>query len=71
MRAADEPSRFERRATNFKVRRGLRRAFHEYLEHHGMAFLEDADRWLSEHEAKHSDDKTDRLGVGVYLIADD
>lgn len=71
LRAADEPSRFERRATNFKVRRGLRRAFHEYLEHHGMAFLEDADRWLSEHEAKHSDDKTDRLGVGVYLIADD
>ena len=71
LRAADEPSRFERRATNFRVRRGLRRAFHDYLERHGMAFLEDADRWLSEHEAKHSDDKTDRLGVGVYLIADD
>jgi hypothetical protein len=71
LRAPDEPSRFERRATNFRVRRGLRRKFHEYLESHGMAFLEGADRWLSEHETKHSDDKTDRLGVGVYLIADD
>ena len=71
LRAADAPGRFERRATNFRVRRGLRRAFHDYLERHGMAFLEAADRWLSEHEAKHQDDKTDRLGVGVYLIADD
>jgi len=71
LRAADEPSRFERRATNFRVRRGLRRAFHAYLEQQGMAFLEDADRWLSEHEAKDSEERTDRLGVGVYLIADD
>ena len=71
LRAADEPSRFERRAANFRVRRGLRRAFHDYLERHGMAFLEATDRWLSEHEAKHPDDKTDRLGVGVYLITDD
>ena len=71
LRAPDEPSRFERRATNYKVRRGLKRAFHEYLERQGMEFLEGADRWLSEHEAKHKDDKTDRLGVGVYLITDD
>ena len=71
LRAADEPSRFERRATNLRVRRGLRRAFHDYLERHGMAFLEAADQWLSEREAKHPQDKTDRLGVGVYLIADD
>jgi hypothetical protein len=71
LRDADEPSRFERRATNLRVRRGLRRSFHDYLERHGMAFLEAADRWLSEHEAKYPADKTDRLGVGVYLIADD
>jgi hypothetical protein len=71
LRAPGAPTRFERRATNFRVRRGLRRAFHDYLERHGMAFLEAADRWLSEREAKHAGEKTDRLGVGVYLIADD
>ena len=42
-----------------------------FVVRHGMAFLEGADHWLSEHETKHSSDKTDRLGVGVYLIADD
>ena len=72
LRAADEPSRFERRATNVHVRRGLRRAFQGYLEQRAMAFLEDVDRWLSDHEVKKkTKDKTDRLGVGVYLITDD
>lgn len=71
LRAADEPSRFEGRATNARVRREARRAFRQYLEGRAMQLLEDVDRWLSEHEATGGDDKTDRVGVGVYLIMDD
>jgi hypothetical protein len=71
LRDADAPSRFEGRATNVRVRRVARRAFAEYLESRGMAFLEDVDRWLTAHEAKSATDKTDRVGVGVYLIMDD
>jgi len=71
LRTADERSRFEGRATNVRVRRVARKAFEKYLETRGMAFLEDVDAWLSAHEAKSAGEKTDRLGVGVYLIMDD
>jgi hypothetical protein len=71
LRSDGERSRFEGRATNVRVRRVSRRAFAEFLERRGMAFLEDVDAWLSAHEAKNSKEKTDRLGVGVYLIMDD
>ncbi len=71
LRSEAERSRFEGRATNVRVRRVARRAFAEYLESRGMAFLEDIDAWLSAHEAKKSGEKTDRIGVGVYLIMDD
>ena len=71
LRAESDRSRFEARATNVRVRRVARRAFAEYLERHGMAFLEGVDAWLSAHEAKNADDSTDRIGVGVYLIIDD
>ena len=71
LRAEGKRSRFEGRATNVRVRRVARRAFADYLEARGMAFLEDVDQWLSAHEAKSSADKTDRVGVGVYLIMDD
>jgi hypothetical protein len=71
LRGGREPSRFEGRATNVRVRREARRAFGEYLEKRGMAFLEDVDTWLTAHEAKSADDKTDRVGVGVYLIRDE
>jgi Family of unknown function (DUF6502) len=65
-------SRFEGRATNVHVPRAARRAFREFIEARGMAFLEEVDRWLSEHEIKPSQDgKTTRLGIGVYLIQDD
>jgi hypothetical protein len=64
-------ARFEGRATNARVARGARRAFREYIEARGMAFLEDADRWLSRHEASSPDDKLVRLGIGVYQIQDD
>jgi hypothetical protein len=71
LRSPDDQSRFEGRATNGRVRRGLRRAFRDYVERRGMAFLEDIDRWLTEHEAHLDERKTDRLGIGVYLITDD
>jgi hypothetical protein len=71
LRAGHERSRFEGRATNVRVRRIARKAFTEFVEKRGMAFLEEVDAWLSEHEAKSSKEKTDRVGVGVYLIMDD
>jgi len=71
LRSAEEPSRFEGRATNVRVRRVSRRAFAKFLESRGMAFLEDIDAWLTAHEAKSATEKTDRVGVGVYLIMDD
>lgn len=71
LRRDHQPSRFEGRASNVRVRRVARRAFAEYLESRGMAFLEDVDTWLTLHEAKSATEKTDRIGVGVYLIMDD
>jgi hypothetical protein len=71
LRAEGEPSRFEGRATNVRVRRVARKAFASYLESRGMTFLEDVDAWLTAHEAKNKGEKTDRVGVGVYLIMDD
>lgn len=68
----EEPqTRFEGRATNVHVPRSARRAFREFIEARGMEFLEDVDRWLSEHETTKPDDKTNRLGIGVYFIQDD
>jgi hypothetical protein len=71
LRADAQRSRFEGRATNVRVRRVARKAFEKYLEARGMAFLEEVDAWLSAHEANAAGEKTDRLGVGVYLIMDD
>ncbi len=71
LRAENERSRFEGRATNVRVRRVSRKSFADFLEKRGMAFLEEVDSWLSEHEAKNSQEETDRVGVGVYLIMDD
>ena len=67
----DKPRKFEGRATNLKVKRSAMRPFREYVEQRGMVLLEDADRWLTDHEAKGPEEKTIRLGVGVYLILDD
>lgn len=64
-------TRFEGRATNARVARAARRAFRDYVEARGMEFLEDVDRWLSEHEASDPDEKLVRLGIGVYQIQDD
>jgi len=68
---AGERTRFEGRATNAKIARGGRRKFRDYIESRGMAFLEDIDRWLSQHESTDRKEKTVRLGIGVYQIQDD
>jgi hypothetical protein len=66
----EKASRFEGRASNLHVKRVSAKAFRAYVERRGMALLEDADAWLAEHEAE-GNQKTVRLGVGVYWIADD
>jgi hypothetical protein len=67
----EERTRFEGRATNARMARGVRRKFRDYIESRCMAFLEDVDRWLSEHESTDPKEKSVRLGIGVYQIQDD
>lgn len=67
----DKPSRFERRAMSRSIKRMSRRAFDRYLDSRGMEFLEEIDEWLVDHETDDPDKATIRLGVGVYLIAED
>jgi hypothetical protein len=70
--AGGKPTRFEARATSLHVRRRAERAFQQYLEREAMAFLENADGWLSAHEVAADDDEPGaRLGVGVYMIRDE
>lgn len=66
-----KPTRFEARATNLHVKRSVARAFQAYLERHAMAFLEEADAWLTDREAPGQEESVIRLGVGVYMIRDD
>jgi hypothetical protein len=68
---AEERTRFEGRATNVRIARGARRKFRDYIETRAMEFLEDIDRWLSQHESTDRQEKTVRLGIGVYQIQDD
>ena len=68
---AEDRTRFEGRATNTRIARGARRKFRDYVESRGMAFLEDIDRWLSQHESTDANEKSVRLGIGVYQIQDD
>ena len=68
-RSAEEPGRFERRATNTRIPVSAVPAFREFVEQEGQAFLERVDAWLSENE-RPEDDGTDhvRLGMGAYWI---
>lgn len=72
---------FERRASNNLVDIKHQRAFHEFIELEGQAFLERVDTWFSEHEyqPQQSDNEDDsnpdnsacqtvRLGVGVFSV---
>jgi hypothetical protein len=68
-RSEDDPSRFERRATNTKMPKHAIPEFRAFIEDEGQAFLERVDAWLTEHESN-GDDHPDgvRLGFGTYWI---
>ena len=69
-----EPPHFEGMASNPRVARRHVKAFRNYLEMRGQAFLEEIDAWLAKHQAKNSSStssKSVRLGAGVYLIHDE
>ena len=67
-RAADAPSRFERRATNARVGAENIAEFHRFIEDEGQKFLELIDQWLSGHEVREDEPdqtQTVRLGLGA------
>ena len=66
-RGDDDPSRFERRASNTNIPRSALRDFKQFLDDEGQAFLERVDEWLSEHEDLEHE-KPVRLGLGMYWI---
>jgi hypothetical protein len=73
---ANRPSarRFEAIANNERITPRAVNAFQKLVESRGLAFLEDVDQWLTEHEIEPREDtnaETVRLGVGVYLIYDE
>ena len=73
-RETDEPSRYERRATNVRMSPDVIPAFHRYISREAQKFLERVDRWLSKHElpeTRLSEHKTIRLGFGGYWIQGD
>lgn len=68
-RDADEPGRFERRATNTRIPESAVPAFREFIEREGQAFLERVDAWLTENEHSAADGSNSvRLGMGAYWI---
>jgi hypothetical protein len=72
-RDADEPSRFEARATNTQIPQSALPAYREMLTHEGQVFLEKVDAWLTRHEidpatSGREAETATRLGVGVYWI---
>ena len=68
-REQNDMPKFERRASNMRVRASAVPAFQAYLEEEGQAFLERVDAWLSAHEAEEdSNEATVRLGLGAYWI---
>lgn len=66
-READDPSRFERRATNTHIPENAISAFRDFVEAEGQSFLERVDAWLTDHEDERANN-TVRLGLGAYWI---
>lgn len=70
----DSAPRFEAIADNAQLTPRAFRTFQKLVESQGLAFLEEMDGWLANHEIDNTPD-TDtrpiRLGVGVYLIYDE
>ena len=68
-REGDDPSRFERRASNTQIPESAVPQFREFLEKEGQAFLERVDAWLVAHEDNDAENVV-RLGLGAYWIED-
>ncbi len=66
-RDAQDPSRFERRATNTLIPASAIPEFRDFVEQEGQAFLERVDQWLTDHEDSQARDGV-RLGLGTYWI---
>jgi len=67
-------ARFEGMASNPRVARRYVKAFYEFLEGRGQAFLEEIDAWLARHQTDENTSDASRgvrLGAGVYLIHDE
>ncbi|MEO8223823.1 MAG: DUF6502 family protein [Gammaproteobacteria bacterium] len=66
--------RFIGRASSDSVDLAALPEFESFVEQNGQEFLEKADKWLTEHDARTAPDgarKQARLGVGLFLIAGD
>lgn len=70
-RRENDPSRFERRATNTQISPANVAKFRAFLETEGQAFLERVDDWLTEHEEEGAAAPTVRLGLGAYWIQEE
>ena len=64
--------RFGRKAESVRLLPGSINEFHKFMDTRGQAFLEEADAWLTEHEASDNAQQSDfiRLGVGMFAIED-
>jgi hypothetical protein len=60
--------RFERLADNARIPPEAVEDFQKFVELQGMAFLQEIDTWLAEHQAEDPGAATVRLGAGAYLI---
>lgn len=68
-REHEDPSRFERRATNTKIPARVVPEFRDFIEKEGQEFLERVDAWLTAHEGNKSESSDSiRLGMGAYWI---
>ena len=68
-RDADDMPKFERRASNMRVRASAVPEFQAFLDKEGQDFLERVDAWLSANEVdEQSEEATVRLGLGAYWI---
>lgn len=67
-RAENDPSRFERRATNTRMSEQAVPKFRKFIEDEGQAFLERIDAWLSDNESNDDEAGQVRLGFGTYWI---
>lgn len=64
----DQRERLDLRATNVSVRKDAVNDFYQLIDRKGMELLEEADLWLTEHEADDPAEDCQRLGIGLYFI---